>query len=362
MEFQLGLIFTATVVFGFGAWQARHSQNAPDQQPAFLRTWGLVLAAFVGYVLLTYLSITGALAADPGAAETLDLDAGVQTRALAGLVLAAGLASVLWLLVANTGLRSRVARLFPPPVTPAWDDKKRPWILQTRGFDAESLAHAYALGIALLFFGQTLIQFILAGGQSGLAAEDLGQNELILSSAQTALMLLAVTLIGAGLGQDRTWPDVLRRLGLRWPTISETTIGIGVAGLLVAFSYVGEIIWFLIAGDAYFEQNQLSQAIAGSVTSLGAASLVALFSSVGEEISFRGGLQPVLGLWPTTLLFALTHIQYQFSPAVLIILVVGFAFGWTRLHFGTAAAILAHFFYNFTLLALTVLAGGLAGP
>lgn len=361
MAFQLGLILAATLIIGLGAWQARRSQIVPAQYPLFLRAWAILLTAFVGYVLLTFLSITNVFATDPAAAEALDLDAEAQVRALLGLVIAVCLATGLWLLVVNPQARARVSRVFPPAGTPLWDDDKRPWTLQLRGFDPTSPVHVYALGIALLFFGQTLIQFVLAGGQSGLATEDLNQDELLLSSALTAVMLLTVTGLGTGLGQDRSWTVGLHRLGLRWPTLSEAAIGFGIAVLLVGFSYVAGLTWFLVAGDAYWEQNQLSQDIAGSVTSFGAAFLVALFSSVGEEVSFRGGLQPVIGLWPTTLLFALTHIQYQFSPAVLIILVVGYAFGWARHHFGTTSAILAHFFYNFTLLALSVMVGRLAG-
>ncbi len=38
------------------------------------------------------------------------------------------------------------------------------------------------------------------------------------------------------------------------------------------------------------------------------AMILALFSSVGEEMLFRGCLQEELGLWPATLAFALVHV------------------------------------------------------
>ena len=36
---------------------------------------------------------------------------------------------------------------------------------------------------------------------------------------------------------------------------------------------------------------------------------ISLFAGIGEEILFRGAIQPLLGLWVTSLMFALAHIQ-----------------------------------------------------
>lgn len=39
----------------------------------------------------------------------------------------------------------------------------------------------------------------------------------------------------------------------------------------------------------------------------GQVAIAALASSVGEEILFRGAMQPLLGLWPTALIFGVLH-------------------------------------------------------
>jgi membrane protease YdiL (CAAX protease family) len=84
---------------------------------------------------------------------------------------------------------------------------------------------------------------------------------------------------------------------------------------------------------------------------MGLAFLLAATAAVGEEIAFRGALQPVLGFLPTAIIFAMTHIQYTLTPAWLIIFGVALAFGWIRKHYNTTVSILTHFLYNFIPLA-----------
>lgn len=357
MTSQAILFLAATVLFSVTAWQARRSTQSAEHHRAFLLLWGTILMAFVGYALLSYLTVIGLLETDPPTAQQLGLDQGAKTRGLFTVGLAILVAFGLWLFVRDSRLRERLRGVFPRPRPwPAGDHDTPPWPEQVRGFDPHSPLHAFALGAAVLFFFQTVIDFILAGGQTGLTG-DLVERDLIVSSALTAVMLLAVSLVGVGAGQDRNWREALGRLGMRWPTGGEVTVSIGIAVALVGFQFGASLVWMVLTPQGLFEQQtELSEAIAGSVTSFSAAFLVALFSSLGEETAFRGALQPVLGLWQTAILFAFTHVQYQFTPALVIILVVGLALGWVRKHFGTVPAVLAHFLYNFTLLSLAVLA------
>jgi len=361
MAAQIAILTLATILTVATAWLARRSDRDPASRPAFLLAWGVLLAGFVGYALLSYLSLLDIMANQPALAEEAHLDANAPVRGLAGVILAAVSALYLWLFVRSRRLRGVFTGLLPTLTAVSWDGAT-PWKEQVRGFDLDSAVHAFGLGTAQLLVLQTLTDFVIAGGQAGLAVAGLNQTDVILSSAFTAILLLSGTLAGVGLGQDRSWPQVLARLGLRWPTTGEMVAGAGMAVTLLAFQFCAGTVWVTLAPQDVFEQQtQLSQAIAGSVTGLPAAFLLALFSSLGEEIAFRGALQPVAGLWPTAVLFALTHTQYQFTPALLIILAVGIVFGWTRKHYGTTAAIAAHFLYNFSLLALSVAAGQLLG-
>ncbi len=78
--------------------------------------------------------------------------------------------------------------------------------------------------------------------------------------------------------------------------------------------------------------------------------LLALASSVGEELLFRGALLPWLGIWPQALLFAALHIGpgRRFLPWTAAALLIGAGFGYTTYATGNlGCAIAAHFTVNY---------------
>jgi membrane protease YdiL (CAAX protease family) len=78
--------------------------------------------------------------------------------------------------------------------------------------------------------------------------------------------------------------------------------------------------------------------------------ILALASSIGEEILFRGALLPWLGLWEQAVIFALLHVGpgRKFLPWTLSAFALGLAFGalaeWTE---NLGAPIAAHFAINY---------------
>jgi membrane protease YdiL (CAAX protease family) len=78
--------------------------------------------------------------------------------------------------------------------------------------------------------------------------------------------------------------------------------------------------------------------------------ILALASSVGEEVLFRGALLPWLGIWVQAAVFAALHIGpgKRFLPWTAMALVMGLGFGQLAVATGTLAApIAAHFVINF---------------
>lgn len=363
MELETLILLAAVILISQIALEARRSPTE-TVSPRLRLLWGLLLAGFVGYVVLSFASFASLPAADAAQSTGPDLDGGALARGALAIGLAVLTALVDWLLLASPGFRRRLTGWLPASadaIEAAPGDRQ--WPRQVRGFDPARPIHAVALGLALLFFVQTFTDYIIAGGQADVLAGNLEESRLVMSALLTAILLLVISFVGSGAGSDRSWSATLHRLGLRRPTLAELTMGAGAAVALIAFQFCAGAVWLLVTpSDVFQQQTQLTQAIAGSVTSPLAALIVAISSSFGEEIAFRGALQPVLGLWPTTILFALTHIQYQFSPAALIILVVGLVFGLLRKHYGTSSAIAAHFLYNFTLLILAVIASQVSLP
>jgi uncharacterized protein len=76
-----------------------------------------------------------------------------------------------------------------------------------------------------------------------------------------------------------------------------------------------------------------------------------LCAAVGEEILFRAGLQPKIGIWPSAILFVILHgyinpanLNLTIYGLVLIIICAGF--GYLFMFFGLASAVIAHFVYD----------------
>ena len=96
--------------------------------------------------------------------------------------------------------------------------------------------------------------------------------------------------------------------------------------------------------------------------SWGQAFMLALTSGIGEELLFRGALQPILGLIPASILFGLAHwpMKRDLIPWTLSATLIGLAFGWAFERSGhVTGPIIAHFVIN--LLNLRAL-GSLSAP
>jgi hypothetical protein len=78
--------------------------------------------------------------------------------------------------------------------------------------------------------------------------------------------------------------------------------------------------------------------------------VLALASSIGEELLFRGALMPWIGVWFQALVFALLHVGpgRRFIPWTISAAVLGLAFGWlAELTGNLGGPIAAHFAINF---------------
>lgn len=219
--------------------------------------------------------------------------------------------------------------------------------LRTGGFNPDSYVHLVAVVLVLYMLGSQAISFILGGGLEGLAqsfeTDGLSAIDLLVNS----LPFVILSFLGVGLGIRRDWAGTLARLGLGPVTRQGVWVSLKLTFVLLVGLVILGMVWvMLVPEELYEEQTQASEALSRSVTSIGLAVLLAATAAVGEEIAFRGALQPVLGLWPTAVVFALTHTQYALTPAWLIIFGVAIAFGWVRQRYNTTVAILTHFWYN----------------
>jgi hypothetical protein len=156
----------------------------------------------------------------------------------------------------------------------------------------------------------------------------------------------AMALVGLVIAAGRGNPDVFRVasdapgwLLVAGPAMG-AALGLGVVGLTrVATRH------FQWARDLHASFHDLLGPLTGREILI-----LALASSIGEEVLFRGALLPWLGVWLQAVVFALLHVGpgKRFVPWTVSALVLGVAFGWLAVWTGNLGGpIAAHFAINY---------------
>lgn len=224
-------------------------------------------------------------------------------------------------------------------------------------YQPRSAVHLMAVQIMIYAVGLSFIDYWVGGGLEGLANQLANQGISWLDLVMQLFLFLSVTVIGVGLGIRRDLPATLERLGLRVPTVGDWAWGILTAGfclsLLINFSLWNQ----LVTSSAAVQQQAIAsnQLIALLGQSYYMAALASITAGLGEELLFRGALQPVFGILPTAIFFGLLHSQYLFTPPLLLVILLGCVLGFLRRMRNTTSAIIAHFSYNFIQFAVFIL-------
>jgi membrane protease YdiL (CAAX protease family) len=155
----------------------------------------------------------------------------------------------------------------------------------------------------------------------------------------------AMALVGLLIAAGRGNPDLFR-VGSpeAWQLLAGPVIGFAVGLAVVGLTRIAtrHLQW---ARDLHGSFRDLLGPLTGQEIVI-----LALASSIGEEILFRGALLPWMGVWLQALVFALLHVGpgKRFLPWTLSALVLGVAFGWLAAWTGSIGApIAAHFAINF---------------
>ena len=237
---------------------------------------------------------------------------------------------------------------------PAWREQLRGLIGGMRSYNPQSIVHITAVVFSVLVFTGVIVLFWADGGSAAAAesASDISVDGILL---QNALFIVAAVL-GVGLQIRRDWSTVIQRLGLRVPTAADIRWGVGFGLGLFLLLVVISLVLVALFGDLN-EEAATRQVEALIAPPLPLMLLMLVLIAIGEEVFFRGALQPVFGNLPVSLFFAIMHTQTLFSPLILVLIVVSLGLGWLRDHHSTTAAIIAHFCYNLIQLLIQMAAG-----
>jgi membrane protease YdiL (CAAX protease family) len=154
----------------------------------------------------------------------------------------------------------------------------------------------------------------------------------------------------------RTLREAQDRLGLQRPTVRQLLFSVVMVGALVAvMPFLGHGIEFLwkALGWPITDEEAIKQ-LFGFTAGPFAAFIASVAAGLGEEVVFRGVLQPRLGILLPALMFTSVHaFQYNFDALVQVFL-LGALFGVVRNRTNTTTSALIHFGYDFVLLATTI--------
>lgn len=261
----------------------------------------------------------------------------------------------------DTGLTLTYARSFVAPLLgvslwgllvlwPGW----RRWLARFTSLNPDSPVHTLALTLSGFLVANTIIT-LNQGGIEALAenADAASVGSLLL----TGLALVAAAILGVGAWTRRSWPKVWERLGLRPLQRTDLLVIIRWTPVLVLAEGLISLLLTLVNPEQLALLERVNNAFLGDLDSLLEWLILGLASGIGEEILFRGAIQPAFGLVPTAALFAVVHTQYGFSPLMLFIFLLGLILGMIRQRYSTTSAILVHFTYNFILGLLALLFG-----
>jgi uncharacterized protein len=223
--------------------------------------------------------------------------------------------------------------------------------------------HMVGLQLYLVVLANGLFSFLAV---DPLVAVTTSPPETLLDIVFTEVAFGIFALLGVGFLIRRGLPQTMSRLGLVRPQLFHLALALVVAQLFLIVSLVMNALSYVLTPDLDKRLNQVQEHLyQPKGSALVFFAVLSIMAGVGEEVLFRGALQPRFRIVPTTILFASGHVQYGISFALLDVFIGGFIFGWMRQRTNTTTTLISHATYDslttllpFTLGALPGLAQG----
>ncbi|MGH7388635.1 MAG: lysostaphin resistance A-like protein [Candidatus Rokuibacteriota bacterium] len=316
-----------------------------------LLAWLLVCVAFVGLEAA-------------GLAEGLAL----PVPLIAALVLARALGESAWarrhatlvvvvvaLGAAELGLTAWWYRLAPPAFSPGETAAAllaaaaatallapravRAALMPPLGLDPGSPVHAVVLVAGVATLASSAMLFVALRDEAA-ASLPFYVSDSVVAVATDAALVLA----GVGFLLTRDARTVRERLDLR--PLGPRLAAWAVAAALAFHVVMGALEWTerVVLPELHALEDRFDYEFVGIPPLVGVV-LVSVAAGVGEELLFRGALQPRVGVVASAALFAALHVQYQ-VPGVLMIFAVGLALGVLKQRTSTTFTMLVHVVYD----------------
>ncbi len=219
-----------------------------------------------------------------------------------------------------------------------------------KGLNPDFPDHVWALYIFMVMLLATVVS-ITAMYNPDAFVEGLKGMPVALMATLNAVTFVAFAFIASGVWRGRSLKATAVELGLTRLSWKQVGMFFGFSLLLaVAIRGLEAILIPLVDKSMLDAIERVVNALdtGGSpLETLQKAIIVGLAAGIGEEVLFRGLVQPLFGVFATALLFTLIHIHYGPSLLLLVLLVVGIILGLIRQRWNTTAAIIVHAGFDF---------------
>lgn len=177
------------------------------------------------------------------------------------------------------------------------------------------------------------------------------QSDLTVVDTLAALIssfvaFVAIAYFCVGYRVWRPLAEATKRLGVDKP--SPRTIGIAVAAVVPAFvlSMIGSALTVAFQPSYADSLRETVDQMTTGVQNPAGAIILGFSTGVGEELLFRGAIQPRYGIVLASLTWTLLHAQYGLSFVLVGLFAIGILLGFIRKYMGTTAAMITHGLYN----------------
>lgn len=167
-----------------------------------------------------------------------------------------------------------------------------------------------------------------------------------------SILSILLCMFGVGLLMSRKLPQVMQRLGVELPKLTNVAIALtAVVGTFV-YDYVGSMFTHGSSSKAASVMSKFNEGTyldnGAAQTALGQALTTGIEAGIEEELMFRGAVQPALGILPAAFLHGAMHQQFAGAPLwILQIFIWSAAMGVLRRYTNTTTTMIAHGTFNF---------------
>lgn len=169
-----------------------------------------------------------------------------------------------------------------------------------------------------------------------------------------AVTFVAIAYVAVGYRIYRNGAEATERLGLKVPDLKTLAISIALVIPCFILSIIGSALTVAFQPDIVDNlEETMDQMTSGLDNPIGAL-LIGLSAGVGEEVLFRGAIQPRFGIVIAALFWTSLHVQYDFSFVLVGLFAVGLVLGFQRKYLGTASAVITHAAYNMLVVGIQI--------